>query len=134
MTALGSALNAVVAPPSWEGALLSQNVLAIRSSVMHPELLLFLLMIPCARRLYERRNGDRSLAITPTAFRSLFIPLPPWETQEKIVIVLRLQKREEELVERIVELKRRRVDAVLSRYYQQLPDTDLTNDAETERP
>src|SRR5260370_901075 len=115
MTALGSVLNAVVAPPSWEGALLSQNVLAIRTSVMHPELLLFLLMTDSAKRLYERRNGDRSLAITRTAFRSLFIPVPPWQTQEKIVSVLRLQRREDELVERICELKRRRIDAVLSR-------------------
>lgn len=66
-----------------------------------------------ARHFDERRTGTHVKIIQSDALKTLCIPLPPLETQKKIVEVSRLQLSERDLVEQIASLRARLTNAQL---------------------
>lgn len=116
MAARGYVASAAVAPVAWDGALLSSNVLTIRTTgLIRPELLLFLLKTKEARAIYEKRSGAGALMLSPKCFDRLHVPVPGEREQHAMTEVLRLREREAALVERLIERRGELVNALLLR-------------------
>lgn len=116
MAARGFVACAAVAPHSWDGALLSSNVVSIRpTGLLDADVLLFLLGTKEARGIYERRSGSGALMLSPRSFDSLHIPVPDASRQAVMSELLRLRRREATLVARLIERRARMVNAMLLR-------------------
>ncbi len=91
ITCRGTQLRVASIPPSTAGALISANLIAVRTGPqLLPAVLLVLLQSEAGQRalLLRGQSSTSNLLLTPKAIGEVSIPVPPLEVQEQIAALV----------------------------------------------
>ena len=89
-------------------------VIQVNDNRLIPEYLSLFLNSDLAQRTFSRLQESMTIpALTRTQLADIEVPIPPIKEQQKLIEFERLQKKEHDLMERLVSLKEQRFNAII---------------------